>query len=32
MDGHPEPIYMPDLWQYDWHKEWVDKEFTIPGL
>jgi len=33
MDGHAEPIRMPDLWQYDWHNEWVDPaEKVIPGL
>ncbi|MGB1125568.1 MAG: prepilin-type N-terminal cleavage/methylation domain-containing protein [Phycisphaeraceae bacterium] len=33
MDGHAEPVWMPDLWQYDWHAQWQDpapKE--IPGI
>lgn len=32
MDGHAEPVWMPDLWKYDWHAQWVDRDVTIPGL
>jgi len=33
MDGHAEPVWMPDLWQLDWHNEWVAPPAKqIPGI
>jgi prepilin-type N-terminal cleavage/methylation domain-containing protein/prepilin-type processing-associated H-X9-DG protein len=32
MDGHAEPVFMPDMWLLDWHKDWEPNEVTIPGL
>jgi prepilin-type N-terminal cleavage/methylation domain-containing protein/prepilin-type processing-associated H-X9-DG protein len=31
IDGHAEPVSLPDLWQLNWHNQWVDPApVTVP--
>jgi len=31
VDGHAEPIKLPDLWNLEWHSQWVDPPtVTVP--